>query len=790
MLTTTSRWPTPYNRSRPTTPRSTPSYPSCAKTCLSQNCEGNPSLPTASSTTSSLGQVLLPANGPVGAGSRATARTTQSRLPVFKKPVPHVLPSLLPPSTTSHKPQKPQQQGASFFSHAQNFHLETLVYNEAPRAGIQGPLQCAEQGWDQLVEHTAPNALLNSSARFDAPKCDKDTRVEVIREVKTWIMDRTTPTKLLCITGAAGAGKSALQQTIAEQCRSENILASTYFFWSGDPTRNTVSGFVPTIAYQLGLKNPVLRRILGAVVYRDPLIFQQSLSTQINALIIEPVTTFKLVEGEEAERTLPYAIFIDGLDECKDARRQVELLQAIETAILDQANSPFRLVIASRPEWPIRNALMGPLGNKAYHVPLSDKYDASGDIRRFLWRTLREIGLRRGNPRAHPSIWPTAEDIEWLVAAASGQFIYATTVVKYISERLGSPVDRLKIVLKWKPALEQRAAPFAALDALYTNILSTAMAAYEAVDTNDPEEFLPLLAAYRALCTYVSPMTMELVDSILGNPENAHAIVISDLRSVVHANEVGDLQFYHKSFEDFLDSKLRAKELYVSPERVAAFVICRILNKICQTEWQDELDSGRRLTIVALCETLARYPPDDPEIATERRGTLSPLLASFTRLGGFSCLQDYHDSICVSRASTSDINCAASASREDAFEWACSSEEHLFRLGENLGILAFEEIIPSLTEMTSVDFEVYTAMQIWLCSLGNKLMARARRGYVTVTNRRHLERLRADLHPSPRAYDPQWWGMIAEVYDSLRNLMGPGPSSENCFIFLRQLQCR
>ena len=38
-------------------------------------------------------------------------------------------------------------------------------------------------GWELLVEKTAPNALYNSNSRFDPPKCDEDTRVEVIEEL-------------------------------------------------------------------------------------------------------------------------------------------------------------------------------------------------------------------------------------------------------------------------------------------------------------------------------------------------------------------------------------------------------------------------------------------------------------------------------------------------------------------------------------------------------------------------------------------------------------------------------
>ena len=73
------------------------------------------------------------------------------------------------------------------------------------------------------MKHTAPNALHDSDARFDPPKCDEDTRVEVIAEITDWIEDHDGPLRLLCMTGAAGSGKSALQQTTAEICQKQEV---------------------------------------------------------------------------------------------------------------------------------------------------------------------------------------------------------------------------------------------------------------------------------------------------------------------------------------------------------------------------------------------------------------------------------------------------------------------------------------------------------------------------------------------------------------------------------------
>ncbi|RXW17383.1 hypothetical protein EST38_g8475 [Candolleomyces aberdarensis] len=381
-------------------------------------------------------------------------------------------------------------------------------FNFIKKMAIDVLLNCA--GWSLLLKNIAPNALHDSSARYDAPKCDEDTRVEVTGEIMDWIQDRSPTQRLLCMTGAAGAGKSALQQTIAERCTGSDILAAAFFFSSTDPTRNTASAIVPTIAYQIGLKHLLFQSSIVAAVKHDPLIFSRSLKSQMEALIVRPFESLRRSNKFDIG-TFPYVILIDGLDECSgspsstsnsihidiDVRRQAEdrqaeLLDAIKHCILDN-DLPFRLFIASRPEWAIRTALEpgGYLRQATYLIRLSDEYDASGDMRRYLQRRFEVIGLRIGN-----SLWFTEHDIEVLVNAASGQFVYVATVFKYISERRASPAKRLKAVLDWTPHIGQTTRPFESLDRLYANIVLNAKSAYEAVDTHHGRDFLLLLSAH------------------------------------------------------------------------------------------------------------------------------------------------------------------------------------------------------------------------------------------------------------------------------------------------------
>ncbi|RXW15216.1 hypothetical protein EST38_g10637 [Candolleomyces aberdarensis] len=438
-------------------------------------------------------------------------------------------------------------------------------------------------GWKTLMQHTAPNALHNSSARYDAPKCDEDTRVDVISGIMGWIKDRNGPQRLLCMTGAAGSGKSALQQSIAECCAGRHILGAAYFISAADASRNGAFTIVPTIAYQLGLNHPILQHTIAAAVDHDPLIFTRSLQTQMDVLIVRPFESLRRSEQCDLS-TFPYAILIDGLDECngepstaatlrhvnattkcKAEDRQAELLTAIKTSLLN-TDLPFRIFIASRPEWAIRTALDtgGYLKELAYHIQLSDQYDATEDMCRFLRKRFQSIGLSIGDPH-----WFTEGNIETLARAGSGQFVYVATVFKYVSERRASPVHRLKTVLNWRPDDGQVTRPFEALDMLYTNIVLNAKEAYEAVDTHSGRDFLLL---FKILILVVLDCSAhDHFGTILNLERNAWGIFTSDLHSLVYFKEPYPywtcFTAYHKSLRDFMGQASRARELFVPEAR-------------------------------------------------------------------------------------------------------------------------------------------------------------------------------------------------------------------------------
>ncbi|KAF6754413.1 hypothetical protein DFP72DRAFT_848227 [Ephemerocybe angulata] len=458
-----------------------------------------------------------------------------------------------------------------FFPNASNFHIENFQYIEQSHRPTDG-------GWDLLQKRGAPKAHYDSSTHFDAPKCDEDTRVEILAEIMNWAQEPGCSQRLLCITGPAGAGKSAIQQTVAAKCAdlSPTILGGTFFFSSTDDSRNRVDSVAATIAYQFCLASPILRSTICAVVEENPMIFTKTVDVQFKTLIANPVRR----SLGKLPLTFPYVILIDGLDECKDERKQSELLDAIHRCLLAD-DLPFRVAIASRPEWAILNALQatGHLYQTAYHIELNGKCDASADIERYLSRRFLELARSTGNSPE----WPGKGVIAFLAQNASGQFIYAATVIKYISEQRSSPVTRLQAILSWVPQVETAIRPFAGLDALYHQILQNARDKYAAIDSNEGD-LVTLLKAF-ILMSRDPPFSFRWglkrsISAFLCQDNCSLGLLIFDLRSLVetdgpqsHTGSSEALHFHHKSFLDFLDDPVRSGSLFVSRSDVEALIV-------------------------------------------------------------------------------------------------------------------------------------------------------------------------------------------------------------------------
>ncbi|KAF6757604.1 hypothetical protein DFP72DRAFT_219828 [Ephemerocybe angulata] len=330
-----------------------------------------------------------------------------------------------------------------------------------------------------LERNIASAAVHDSDDRFNAPRCMPETRVEVQEEILSWISEpyndtSTTADKILWVTGPVGTGKTAVLGSIAESCKEKGHLAASFFFSPFSADRRCL---IATLASQL-LEHRDLRGIqehMLSAMRHSPFVFTKNLKQQFDTLILGPLLEFRQREGLSA--TTPPLILIDGLEECgtgqpqdtsspitsrgsplSPTRLRDDDQREILSFILHAVNNPllpFRAVIASRPERTIRG-FFGTDGKAiTRELVLDNKYNPDADIARFYDMRFSVIC----HSSELPPDWPGAEKKQILVKYASGRFVCAAKVMRFIegaslpstkpgnSSRLSTPSQRLERLL-------------------------------------------------------------------------------------------------------------------------------------------------------------------------------------------------------------------------------------------------------------------------------------------------------------------------------------------------------
>ena len=438
---------------------------------------------------------------------------------------------------------------------------------------------------DLLSNSIAPGAFHNSSERYDPPKCHPSTRVAVLQHIMTWINDLQKLCFFMWLYGPAGAGKSATAQSIAELCHDANILAASFFFSRTAVGRNDESCLIPTLVYQLCLSMPAIRKYVEDTVERDPLVLSRSLEAQIRSLVADPIRRALFDEKDAMSLCSgPKLIIIDGLDECGTAKVQRYILSVLATAF-QQFPLPISFLIASRPEQIIRDTFHAePLESMTRHLALDDSYRPDDDIKVFLQSRFDKIQQSHPLRNLLPPGWPSDSELDRLVQKSSGQFIYASTVMKYLDSPHQRPTDGLDIIFGLSnPGVDT---PFAELDALYIHIFSKVKNIKKAL------EILSLLVLKKADMR----MTPQMLENIFFLRHGDVYIILSDLHSIMHIPppikrslpkalaSLRVIHIFHASLGDFLLDKLRSVKLYIDAGDVHANLTRYFLKHLSKTE--------------------------------------------------------------------------------------------------------------------------------------------------------------------------------------------------------------
>ena len=377
--------------------------------------------------------------------------------------------------------------------------------------------------------------------------------------------------------GAAGAGKSAIAHTLAEICGKCGWLVASFFFWKTASERNNANRFVATIAHQVALVIPSSRELIEAAVDYNPFIFQQSLDTQLAKLVIEPLE--RLYSSGLIFDTAPLVIIVDGLDECQGTDIQSGLVRSLAAAFRHSALR-VRILVASRPEVHLQSTFnSSSIQPRLSRLLLSNEYSPDKNIYRFLADSFKKIRSEHPLNSYIPSSWPSSDVLHELTEKSSGQFIFASTTVKYIGgDPHQLPHRRLDVIRRLQPPRADEDLPYAELNSLYNHVLSNVRGIERVKQVLGVLLIVnPFLEEKRHRMTTAGGMD----DFLLWQPGETEAC-LSQLASVIECNPAGHLRVLHSSLADFLLDPTRSHQFYLCRESILGDSVAQGLRHIHQ----------------------------------------------------------------------------------------------------------------------------------------------------------------------------------------------------------------
>ncbi|KAF5322516.1 hypothetical protein D9619_000187 [Psilocybe cf. subviscida] len=463
-------------------------------------------------------------------------------------------------------------------------------YGNSYASGAAG--DALDEGIKLLLQHVAKGAMHNSGERFDAPTCHPETRLAIQEDILGWADEWPSTELVTWMYGPAGAGKSAIAQTISQKLHQTGQLTASFFFSraSGSKGRGDETRLMATLAYQLSQSIPGTRPHISSTVRDNPIVFDLSLDSQVQALIIAPLTA---VYDESAGPQGRRVIVVDGLDECrKEDNAQSRVVSALIMGLSNIPNRSHKLFITSRPEHNIATIFRGYKQELVRKMELNNKWNPDDDIRTFLIAGFADI--RRTHPyfESHPTdkTWPSRPDMNALVARSSGQFIYASVVIKYIkSEDYYDPAARLEIILKLKNNEDR---PYAELDALYEHIFS---------QIRGVEKVLTVLSLERmhSESKFNAPLSLILSDFIGARIEEVKFWLRPLISLLVWENDV--IRYMHASLPDFLADQSRSSSFCIYSTSIATMIVRRGVDML-----EDE-DTLTRHHLIPILLRMPRY---------------------------------------------------------------------------------------------------------------------------------------------------------------------------------------
>lgn len=402
--------------------------------------------------------------------------------------------------------------------------------------------------------------------------CYGKTCEAVLSLVKAWATADGQP-QMMWLSGLAGTGKSTLAKTIATWADDEDLLGSSYFFSRDVVELSKSSLVIPMIAYHLSKFDPSLAEyVTKRLVEKDNHVLYQEIEEQFRKLIEEPLCLTHAL-AIPRKRML---VVVDALDECNSPKAVGAIINCL-SKLLSTSTSHIRLFLVGRPEKYIRDALYvhDQLHQNIVHHTVED-FVKTTDIEEYLHHELSKLGQTN---------WPKRDDFNSLVKYSGKLFIYASTAIGFVSggRALGNPVQRLKMLLSFKPGEELEGAPYKQLDDLYLRILVEAVEDGSQVNSKAMARFRKILGTIVLLR---DPLPVTSLAKLIEEDEQQIWTTLEYLGSILIVppsnNRDTPPRFFHPSLPDFLTDAARCKDqrFFIDVPNLEAYLFRRCLEII------------------------------------------------------------------------------------------------------------------------------------------------------------------------------------------------------------------
>jgi hypothetical protein len=343
------------------------------------------------------------------------------------------------------------------------------------------------------------------------------------------------------LNGVAGTGKTTIARSVAHGASEKKQLGASFFFSRSAADRRHIAAVIPTIVYQIAISNPSLRGLICDAIESDPDVRDKALSVQSKVLLSETL------KGYSSASPMTMLIVLDALDECdKDNGREGGDLIPILLRCTSLLSFRVKIFITSRPELPIQNmfsqpSIRGPTFKLVLHSDI-ETHIVQADIRHYLQHHFHELSVAR----LHGIIFPSEETLEELVSKADTLFIYAATILRYISDEDEDPVMQLKHIMENKS--DERPYQYKLLDDLYLQILLKA----SETSGNSIKHTFSLRQVLSVIVLAQDPLLPSSV-AVLANIEEVRvATILKRLSSLLIFNVAAPVRLFHPSFPDFI----------------------------------------------------------------------------------------------------------------------------------------------------------------------------------------------------------------------------------------------